>query len=216
MKIISASHEILFIQDSASILRYIEVAGRTCYKSEDKITQESSKGFVKGIIKSGHHSVIEHISITVRFICDRGISHELVRHRLAAFSQESTRYANYSKDKFGNEITVIKPVFWSEESEAYGFWLTAMKNAEDAYLNLLKTGAKAEEARSVLPNSLKTEVVMTCNLRQWRHVLNLRCSKAAHPQIREIMFPLLKELHEKIPVVFDDLYETFIKRSQDL
>jgi thymidylate synthase (FAD) len=216
MKIIFASHEILFIQDSSSILRYIEVAGRTCYKSEDKITQESSKGFVKGIIKSGHHSVIEHISITVRFICDRGISHELVRHRLAAFSQESTRYANYSKDKFGNEITVIKPVFWSEESEAYGFWLTAMKNAEDAYLNLLKTGAKAEEARSVLPNSLKTEVVMTCNLRQWRHVLNLRCSKAAHPQIREIMFPLLKELHEKIPVVFDDLYETFIKRSQDL
>lgn len=210
MKIISASHEILFIQDSASILRYIEVAGRTCYKSEDKITQESSKGFVKGIIKSGHHSVIEHISITVRFICDRGISHELVRHRLAAFSQESTRYANYSKDKFGNEITVIKPVFWSEESEAYGYWLTAMKNAEDTYLNLLKTGAKAEEARSVLPNSLKTEVVMTCNLRQWRHVLNLRCSKAAHPQIREIMLPLLKELYEKIPVVFDDLYETFI------
>jgi thymidylate synthase (FAD) len=210
MKIISASHEILFIQDSASILRYIEVAGRTCYKSEDKITQESSKGFVKGIIKSGHHSVIEHISITVRFICDRGISHELVRHRLAAFSQESTRYANYSKDKFGNEITVIKPVFWPEASDAYGNWLAAMKNAEDAYLNLLKTGAKAEEARSVLPNSLKTEVVMTCNLRQWRHVLNLRCSKAAHPQIREIMLPLLKELHEKIPVVFDDLYETFI------
>ena len=216
MKIISASHEILFIQDSASILRYIEVAGRTCYKSEDKITQESSKGFVKGIIKSGHHSVIEHISITVRFICDRGISHELVRHRLAAFSQESTRYANYSKDKFGNEITVIKPVFWSEESEAYGYWLAAMKNAEDTYLNLLKTGAKAEEARSVLPNSLKTEIVMTCNLREWRHVLNLRCSKAAHPQIREIMLPLLKELHEKIPVVFDDLYETFIKRYQDL
>jgi thymidylate synthase (FAD) len=216
MKIISASHEILFIQDSASILRYIEVAGRTCYKSEDKITQESSKGFVKGIIKSGHHSVIEHISITVRFICDRGISHELVRHRLAAFSQESTRYANYSKDKFGNEITVIKPVFWPETSDAYGNWLAAMKNAEDAYLNLLKTGAKAEEARSVLPNSLKTEVVMTCNLRQWRHVLNLRCSKAAHPQVREIMLPLLKELHEKIPVVFDDLYETFIKRSQDL
>lgn len=216
MKIISASHEILFIQDSASILRQIETAGRTCYKSEDKITQDSSKGFVKGIIKSGHHSVIEHISITVRFICDRGISHELVRHRLAAFSQESTRYANYSKDKFGNEITVIKPVFWSEASEAYGYWLAAMKNAEDAYLNLLKTGAKAEEARSVLPNSLKTEVVMTCNLRQWRHVLNLRCSKAAHPQIREIMLPLLKELHEKIPVVFDDLYETFIKRSQNL
>ena len=212
MKIISPFHEIFFIQDGASILRHIEIAGRTCYKSEDKITQDSSKGFVKGIIKSGHHSVIEHISITVRFICDRGISHELVRHRLAAFSQESTRYANYSKDKFGNEITVIKPVFWSEESEAYGHWLAAMKNAENSYLNLLKTGVKAEEARSVLPNSLKTEVVMTCNLREWRHVLNLRCSKASHPQIREIMLPLLKELHEKIPVVFDDLYEAFVKK----
>ena len=212
MKIIFPFHEILFIQDGASILRHIEIAGRTCYKSEDKITQDSSKGFVKGIIKSGHHSVIEHISITVRFICDRGISHELVRHRLAAFSQESTRYANYSKDKFGNEITVIKPVFWPEESEAYGHWLAAMKDAENSYLNLLKTGVKAEEARSVLPNSLKTEVVMTCNLREWRHVLNLRCSKASHPQIREIMLPLLKELHEKIPVVFDDLYEAFIKK----
>ena len=212
MKIISPFHEILFIQDGDSILRHIELAGRTCYKSEDKITQDSSKGFVKGIIKSGHHSVIEHISITVRFVCDRGISHELVRHRLAAFSQESTRYANYSQNRFGSEITVIRPLFWPEESDAYRQWLKAMKNAENSYLNLLKAGAKAEEARSVLPNSLKTEVVMTCNLREWRHVLNLRCSKAAHPQIQEIMLPLLDELHEKIPVVFDGLYETFRKK----
>ncbi|WDN89779.1 thymidylate synthase (FAD) [Desulfosarcina sp. BuS5] len=210
MRIISPGHEILFIQDGASILKQIEAAGRTCYKSENKITADSAAGFVKSIIKSGHHSVVEHISISVRFICDRGITHEIVRHRLAAYSQESTRYANYSEDKFGNEITVIKPYFWSEGSEEYLEWETAMKNAEQSYLKLLQNGARPEQARSVLPNSLKTEIVMTCNLREWRHVLALRCSKASHPQIREIMLPLLAEFHEKIPVLFDDLYDKYL------
>lgn len=210
MKIISPGHEILFIQDGISILKQIEVAGRTCYKSENKITADSAAEFVKSIIKSGHHSVIEHVSISVRFICDRGITHEIVRHRLAAYSQESTRYANYSKDKFGKEITVIKPHFWSEDSEEYLEWKNAMRTAEQSYLILLCSGARPEQARSVLPNSLKTEIVMTCNLREWRHVLNLRCSKASHPQIREIMLPLLTELHDKIPVLFDDLYDKYI------
>ncbi len=210
MRIISPGYEILFMQDGASILKQIETAGRTCYKSENKITADSAAGFVKSIIKSGHHSVVEHISISVRFICDRGITHEIVRHRLAAYSQESTRYANYSKDKFGNEITVIKPYFWSEDSEEYLEWKIAMKNAEQSYLKLLKNGARPEQARSVLPNSLKTEIVMTCNLREWRHVLDLRCSKASHPQIREIMLPLLTEFHEKIPVLFEDLYNKYL------
>ncbi len=209
MKIISPSHKILFMENGNTILNRIEEAGRTCYKSEEKITPESSAGFVKRIIKSGHHSVIEHISITVRFICDRGVTHELVRHRLAAYSQESTRYANYSKDKFSNEITVIKPVFWGEETEEYSQWLKAMKSAENIYMELISVGARPEQARSVLPNSLKTEVVMTCNLREWIHVLNLRCSKAAHPQIREIMIPLLAEFYEKIPVIFDDLHKKY-------
>lgn len=205
MKIISPSHEILFMPDTDIILKKIELAGRTCYKSEDKITPESASGFVKGIVRSGHHSVIEHMNITVRFICDRGVTHELVRHRLAAYSQESTRYANYSKDKFGNEITVIKPFFWEHDSEAYKDWLDAMKYAEAVYLRLIKSGATPEQARSVLPNSLKTEIVMTANLREWRHVFNLRCSRPAHPQIRELMLPLLNELKNKIPVVFDDI-----------
>lgn len=195
------------MQNGASILKQIETAGRTCYKSEDKISADSSVGFVKRIIKSGHHSVIEHISVSVRFICDRGISHEIVRHRLAAYSQESTRYANYSMNKFGNEITVIKPYFWPENSLEYLEWKKAMENAEQSYLKLLKSGARPEQARSVLPNSLKTEIVMTCNLREWRHVLKLRCSKASHPQIRELMIPLLAEFHEKIPVLFDDFYD---------
>ncbi len=209
MKIISPSHEILFMPDGDTILKNIEIAGRTCYKSEDKITSGSAAGFVKGIIKSGHHSVIEHMSITVRFICDRGVTHELVRHRLAAYSQESTRYANYSKDKFQNEITVIRPFFWKEDSEEYKRWFLAMENAEKSYMKLMQLGAKAEQARSVLPNSLKTEIVMTANLREWRHVLNLRCSRPAHPQIRELLLPLLDELNEKLPVIFGDIYENY-------
>jgi thymidylate synthase (FAD) len=196
----------MFIPDISELLQRIEIAGRTCYKSEDKITDQSARAFVRRIIASGHLSVIEHIHMTIKFIIDRGVSHELVRHRLASYSQESTRYANYSKNKFGNEITVIRPCFWEESSSKYQYWKKAMENAERTYLQLIDMGARPEQARSVLPNSLKTEVVMTCNLREMRHVLDLRCSKAAHPQIREVMQPLLTELHEKIPVVFDDVY----------
>jgi thymidylate synthase (FAD) len=191
--------------DTEMLLQHIESAGRTCYKSEDKITSDSAKNFVKLILKSGHHSVIEHINISVRFICDRGVSHEIVRHRLASYSQESTRYANYYKEKFGNEITVIKPFFWDDDSEEYALWVEAMRHAEKIYMSLIEKGARPEQARSVLPNSLKTEIVMTCNLREWRHVFDLRCAGPAHPQIREIMRPLLKEFSFKIPFVFDDL-----------
>lgn len=209
MKIIPPSHEILFMPDAETMLKTIELAGRTCYKSEDLITKDSAAGFVGRILKSGHHSVIEHMNITVRFICDRGVTHELVRHRLAAYSQESTRYANYSRDKFGSEITVIRPFFWNENSPEYQEWLAAMQNAERSYMNLIMSGAKPEQARSVLPNSLKTEIVMTANLREWRHVIGLRCGKAAHPQIRELLLPLLAEFHAKIPAVFDDLHDAY-------
>ena len=207
MKIISPSHEILDLPDGKSLLKRIELAGRTCYKSEDKITKDSAKGFVKRILASGHHSVIEHINISVHFICDRGVTHELVRHRLASYSQESTRYANYSKTKFGKEITVIKPLFWPEDSSEYKEWLKGVGGSEKSYMKLIQLGARPEQARAVLPHSLKTEIVMTCNIREWRHVFTLRLSKAAHPQIREILWPLLKEFYEKIPVIFDDIYE---------
>ncbi len=205
MKIISPSHEILYLPPVEEVLKIIEIAGRTCYKSEHKIEEGSALSFIERIIKSGHESVIEHSICTVKFICDRGVSHELVRHRLAAYSQESTRYANYSMDRFGNEITVITPCFFKEGTGPYNRWLRAMEEAEKAYMDLLKMGARPEEARSVLPNSLKTEVVMTANFREWRHVLRLRTSKRAHPQIREIMVPLLKELKERVPVIFDDI-----------
>lgn len=209
MRVVSPSFEIMSMPDGEDVLKHIEAAGRTCYKSEDKITPDSAAKFVKMILGSGHESVVEHASATVRFICDRGVTHELVRHRLAAYSQESTRYANYSKDKFGNEITVIRPVFWTEGTPEYVRWERAMLGAEAAYLEMIACGARPEEARSVLPNSLKTEIVMTANLREWRHVFRLRCGGPAHPQIREIMLPLLDEFARRMPALFGDLREQF-------
>ena len=209
MKILDPSYKILSANDSDEALKRIERAGRTCYKSEDKITEESAAKFVEMIIASGHHSVIEHVYYTVKFICDRGVSHELVRHRIASFSQESTRYSNYSKAKFGKEITVIRPYFWKDNTEQYKLLLAAMEYAEKSFMDLINSGARAEEDRSVLPNSLKTEIVVSCNLREWRHILNLRCSKAAHPQIIEVMLPLLKDFYFKYEVLFEDLYKLY-------
>jgi thymidylate synthase (FAD) len=209
MKVIEPYFEILHMADSDEILRHLELAARTCYKSEDKIGEGTAEGFLRRILKTGHESVIEHISVTVRLVCDRGVTHEIVRHRLCSFSQESTRYANYSKEKFGREITVIRPFFWGQDSEQYKEWEKAMEMCEKAYLTLLDQGAKAQEARSVLPNSLKTDIVITANIREWRHMFKLRCSGASHPQMREIMLPLLAEFHRRVPVLFDSLYETY-------
>lgn len=195
--------------DGEEILKKIERAGRTSYKSESRITPDSARKFVKMIIERGHFSVIEHYCISVRVVCDRGVSHEIVRHRLASYTQESTRYCNYSKGKFGSEITVIEPVFWDlskpEDKKKYEVWKKAMENDEKAYMKLIKLGATPQEARSVLPNSLKTEIVITMNLREWHHFFKLRTSKEAHPQMREIAIPLLKEFKKKIPVIFDDI-----------
>ena len=209
MRIIDPCFEILTPFDSKNILTRIERAGRTCYKSETRISAESAVKFIKSIIQSGHLSVIEHESITLKFICDRGVTHELVRHRLAAYSQESTRYCNYSGEKFGNEITVIKPPFWSKNDTKYKIWLKTCETCEKNYLEMISQGARPQEARSVLPNSLKTEIIMSANLREWRHVLDLRCQKAAHPQIRQLMLPLLKTFNETLTVVFSDIYEKY-------
>ena len=205
MNIINASYHIETPIDGAEILKRIEKAGRTCYKSEDRITEESAEAFVRKLIERGHESVLEHESITVRFVCDRGVSHEIVRHRLASYSQESTRYCNYSNDRFGSELTFIKPCFFKEAKGAYCSWYNTMDFAECAYFDMLEDGCTPQEARSVLPNSTKTEIVMTANLREWRHFLKLRTAKAAHPQMRELTVPLLHELQERIPVVFDDI-----------
>lgn len=209
MRIIDPSFEIMHMAEPADLLRLLELAGRVCYKSEDRITEDSAADFIGRIVRSGHESVIEHAAATVRFVCDRGVTHELVRHRLASYSQESTRYANYAKDKFGREITVIRPHFWAEDDARYELWKQAMLAAEKAYLDLVDAGATAQEARSVLPNSLKTEIVMTANMREWRHVLKLRCDTPAHPQIRQVMLPLLAEFNRRLPALFGDLAARF-------
>lgn len=230
MKIINASYEIL-TPITGDELKVIEQAGRTCYKSEDKITDESAKKFVKYLIMLKHEAMLEHSSLSVKFICDRGVSHELVRHRLASFAQESTRYCNYSQDKFGNEMTFIMPSFFGqvtengkifipddERGEAVEYWMAAMTEAEKRYFMLLNCGCTPQEARSVLPNSIKTEVIMTANYREWRHFLNLRAARAtgpAHPQMEELAVPLLRELVNLIPEVFDDIYYDWISQKSD-
>ena len=205
MKIISPSIEIIDCPDGETILKTIELCGRVCYKSEDRITEESAKKFINSVLKSGHESVLEHMKITVKVICDRGVTHEIVRHRLASYSQESTRYCNYANDKFGNELTFIKPCYWDENSVPYHEWVVAMENAEDIYLRMLAYGAKPEEARSVLPNSLKTEIVMTMNIREWRHFFKMRCSTRAHPQMREVALMIQKEFQKRVPLLFDEV-----------
>ena len=205
MKIIEPSVELINAPEYKTLLTTIEAAGRTCYKSEDKITDGSAEKFVWGIIKRGHEAVIEHGFLSVRFVCDRGVSHEIVRHRLASFCQESTRYCNYNKEGFGSEITVIRPSTFEKGNSTYPIWKRACEHAEIAYFDLLNEGRTPQEARSVLPNSLKTEVVMTANLREWRHFLKLRCAAAAHPDMRVVANMLLTMLKQTYPVFFEDI-----------
>ena len=226
MRIIEPSFKIISYPLHACAM--LEGAGRTCYKSEDRITDESAEKFCEQILKRGHESVIEHASASVRIVCDRGVSHEIVRHRLASYSQESTRYCNYGKD---DHITFIRPCFfptvplgefedvddikevdlqaWSLTTNRDVLWLRAMEDTELAYNDLLRNGCPPQEARSVLPNSLKTEIVMTANLREWRHFFKLRTAKAAHTQMRELAQPMLDDFKKLAPVIFDDIsYDT--------
>lgn len=256
MKIIKPSYEIIDDISEGSIkeLQKIEKCARICYKSEDKITEdgESAKRLIRNLIRNGHEAMLEHSCLSVKFVCDRGVSHELVRHRMASFAQESTRWCNYSNDKFGNEITVIEPVEFDELStehgrdisrekkatvtdllrlrnaendderestfaifdehsdiyKAYAYWFLNCYENETYYLELTdRYDMSPQMARSVLPNSLKTEIVVTANYREWRHILQLRTAKDAHPEMRRLMIPLLKDLKERIPVIFDDIKE---------
>lgn len=189
--------------DPAKLVR-LERCARICYKSEDRMGDEFNPRFLKSILTRGHESVIEHEKVTVLFVVDRGVSHEIVRHRIASYSQESTRYCNYSQDKFGNEITLIEPYFLLGQ-ESYSLWEKACQAAEQCYIEMLENGCTPQEARSVLPNSLKTELAVTFNMREWRHFFMLRCAAAAHPQMRQVAIPLLKLFSESFPVLFDDI-----------
>ena len=214
MKIVKAGFEDLTPFDGTELLKTCERAGRLCYNSGDKITDTSYEPFIRGIIRRGHTSVLEHASIGVVITTDRGVTHELVRHRIGiAVSQMSTRYTRSFDGKEGDEITVIRPIFWNDRSAAdkenFTAWCAAMEAVERLYFKLLNNGANPQEARSVLPNSLAAKIAVTANLREWRHIFALRCDKAAHPQMREIMLLLLEDFTERVPVVFDDLYEKF-------
>lgn len=204
MKIIDPYVTLISKIDPVEYLKKIELCGRVCYKSEDKITDDSAEEFVKRLIKNGHEAMIEHgDSITVKFVCDRGVSHEIVRHRLFSFAQESTRYCNYGKD---DEITVINPGFWEKDSACYDAWLNAVSEAEYAYLKLTQEyGATPQEARSVLPNSLKTEIIVTGNPREWRHFFKLRLDKAAHPNMKMVAWMAFVILNSKLPELFGDI-----------
>ena len=203
------------------ILKHIEKIARTCYKSEDLINNESAEKMIKKLIKMNHLAMIEHASVSVLFTCDRGVTHEIVRHRVASYAQESTRYVNYSKDKFGNEIdyidiaggialdTKMKDLPVETIDAIISEWNQACIDAEKHYMKMLELGATPQIARSVLNNSTKSDINVTMNLREWRHFFELRCDTPAHPQMRELVIPLLKEMSEVIPIVFDDLVEKF-------
>jgi thymidylate synthase (FAD) len=203
VKIINASYEVIYAP--TDVLERIELAARTCYKSEDDIAPGTASKMVHMLRDRGHFAMFDHVSASVRFVVDRGVSHELVRHRIAAYAQESTRYCNYSKGKFGGELTFISPCFWGRGSFMRDTWVEAMLNCESLYLTMVHNGASPQEARSVLPNSLKTEIVATLDFTAWRHVFRLRTSKAAHPQMREVMVPLLADFTQRWPEVFNDI-----------
>lgn len=234
MNIIKPTYEVLFMDlDDPNIdndiCKRIEKAGRYCYVSESK--ENSAQNFVSKLIKHHHDAMLEHAHMTVLFTVDRGITHEMVRHRLASFAQESTRYCNYSQDKFNNEITVIEPVWYNGVSKEfkdkvakavsdkvwpvcsglekrYAQWYFEVKYAEESYFEMLKEGATPQEARSVLPTSTKAYLVVTANMREWRHILNLRAAGvtgAPHPQMLEVMVPLLNELRASLPTIFGDI-----------
>lgn len=236
MKLVKPSFEIITPIHGEEILKQIELAARTCYKSEDRIEYEddirnhsivrrnyyavSSKPLITKLISKGHHAMLEFGGmITVRFICDRGISHELIRHRLCSFAQESTRYCNYGKS---NEVVFIEP-FWLkdiperyversaestdpiERNDSAAYYYEFLEIAEETYIRLLKDGWTPQQARSVLPNSLKTDINVSANIREWREIFKQRTDKAAHPQMRELMIPLLERFKELIPILFDDI-----------
>lgn len=223
MNVINASFEILTPISEGGIneLKHIERIGRVCYKSEVNITEdgESAKKFVKMLINRGHEAMIEHSSLSVKFTVDRGVSHELVRHRIASFAQESTRYVNYSLDKFGNEINVIdinnginldgkmKNMDSDTIAAIIEEWSVAMEDAEKHYMKMMDLGATPQIARSVLPNSTKTEITITANYREWRNFFKLRVPATAHPNMREVAIPLLREIKNKLPIIFDDIEE---------
>lgn len=208
MKIINPKIEVEQF-NGKKIMKNIERACRTCYRSEGLITEDSYKKLLKNCITRGHESVLEHEKITVRMVCDIGVYKDLTRHRFGSFSIESTRYCNYGKDKFDNEIKFIKPCNIDEDSDLYAYWQHTMERIEMNYIHMSENGATPDQMRMILPHSTAAEVTMTANIREWRHILNLRTKKMTHPSIRQILIPLLLKFKEEMPELFDEIeYDT--------
>jgi len=203
MKVVKQGFEVITPLNREVVLKRLERIGRTCYKSEDRITPGSASRFVKLIVQNGHEAILEHASITVKFITDRGISHQIVRHRIASYAQESTRYCNYIKDKFDGQITVIEPP--GLKGDTKNLWFSSCAYAEVSYFGMINDGITPEIARAVLPTCLKTELVVTMNLREWRHFLRLRTDSHSHPQIVSLVTPLLELFKKELPEVFEDI-----------
>lgn len=228
MRLIKPKVEILDKIDCDQVIADIARVARTCYKSEDRINREADRKLIKRLIESKHEAMLEFVDITIKFTTSIGITREIIRHRMASFANESTRYCNYSKDKFDNKLTFIIPSWTSIEEGEYSIdnldeinnkadflWAKMMLDAELTYLDLTILGRKAEQAREVLPMSTKSELCMKANLREWRHFFKLRCHKTAHPDIRVLALDLLKQMHEQVPIIFDDLYNTYFTNDSE-
>ena len=191
--------------DGIKIMKRLERACRTCYKSENLITEDSYKHLLTNCLNRGHESILEHEKISIRMICDIGVYKDLTRHRFASFSIESTRYCNYGKDKFDNEIKFIKPVHIEERTENYKIWEDTMKYIEKQYMEMGEKKATPDQMRMLLPHSTAAEVCMTANIREWRHILSLRCSKMTHPAVRQLLIPLLLKFKKDMPELFENV-----------
>lgn len=205
VKIAAPKVEVLTPLDGDAILKHLELCARNCYKSEDKITEDSARQMVRKLLELGHEAMIEHYNLTVKLTCDMGVYKDLTRHRHVSYAIESTRYCNYSKGKFGNELTVMKPCHIKEGTLEYQIWLSTMETIEKNYNAMAELGCKPDQLRMLLPHSIKADVIMTANLREWRHIFKLRCAPAAHPTVQEVMKMLLGTLKREIPVIFDDI-----------
>ena len=223
MKLIKPKVEILDRIDGDQVICDIARVARTCYKSEDRINREADRKLVKRLIESKHEAMLEFVDITAKFTCSRAIAQEITRHRMASYAMESQRYVCYARDKFNHEITYIIPSHTNYDEGEYslkyevanGPFLNSLLYSEKAYFDLIEDGWNAQEARDVLPNATKTEINMKANLREWRHFFKLRCHKTAHPDIRVLALDLLKQMHEQIPIIFDDLYNIYFTNDSE-
>lgn len=216
MKIVQAQITPITPLNGQAILKRIEEIARTCYRSEDKITADgkSAEQIVKALTNAGHWAMLEHATISMRYLSNIAAYKDLTRHRHGSYAIESTRFCNYNKGKFGNEIKFLEPVEISKDHYKYTIWLGAMCYAEQSYMNMAKLGATADELSLMLPQSTAAEFVITANLREWNHIFSLRAVGHSRPCVREIMIPTLELFHKEIPIVFDDVYNKMVAEKQ--